>query len=241
MAIQHTPTLQLPYPESTDTANVPRDIKALADAMDPLGVAPVGAMFMWPAATAPADVDGTGRALWLLMLGQALPAATYPKLAALLGSAGGNVTIPNMRDVFPVGAGAAALLSAGGAASVALTAAQIPSHIHGVALTAAPAGTHGHSLSITGSNVVDPQHVFAVAGGVSHVFWGANLGSGDVPLSTADNWHGEQGSHGHIGSTAVAVGDHTHTVNGNTATLGGDGTHENRPPFRAVNFIIRAG
>jgi microcystin-dependent protein len=66
-----------------------------------------------------------------------------------------------------------------------------------------------------------------------------------LPTSTADNWHGEVGSHGHIGSTAQAAGDHAHAV---TATVSGISTQnagagaavENRPPFLAVNFIIRA-
>src|SRR4051812_35223478 len=52
-ALMPTPILGLPYPTDDDLAQVPRDIKALADAIDPLGVLPVGALCMWPTAAAP--------------------------------------------------------------------------------------------------------------------------------------------------------------------------------------------
>lgn len=214
MAIQHTPTLQLPYPEVTDSANVPRDIKALADAIDPLGVAPVGAMFMWPAASAPADVDGTGRALWLMCNGQAVSAATYPKLAALLGQVGGNVTLPDYRDTFPVGAGPTmALGSTGGASAVGLTVAQLPTHSHtGKTLGADRALVHSHLVHTAGTPV-------GAGGGAS--FTGIAKNSGTVWGETQDG----------------NAPDHLHVI----PAEGGGATHENRPPFRAINFIMRAG
>ena len=118
-----TPTLALPYPALTDTPDVPRDIQALANAIDPLGVVPAGAMLMWPVAAAPSG--------WLLCNGQVVPAATYPKLAALLGSTGGNVTLPNLTGRVPLGAsGTHAIGSTGGVETVALSVAQIPAHSH---------------------------------------------------------------------------------------------------------------
>jgi microcystin-dependent protein len=231
-----TPILGLPYPTDSDLAHVPRDLKALADAIDPLGVVPVGGLCLWPTAIAPAA--------WLICDGHQVLAADYPKLSAVLGSAGGQITLPNLSDRFPCGPGANPLLGSGGAATVALGDTNVPPHAHSVALGTNNTGTHGHALSIAGANVVDPAHVFAVAGGVTYANL-ANAGPGViVPISTADTWHGESGNHGHIGSTATPDGAHTHTVNGNTGAYGGSGggavAHENRPPFLAVNFIIRA-
>ena len=230
---------QLPYPDPGDTVDVPRDVRALAEKMDPLGFAPVGAMMMWPGAVAP-----TG---WLLMQGQTnIPAANYPILAGLLGQTGANLKMPDMQDRFPIGASSGAPLGQpGGANTVPLVQANLPAHTHPLNGTANTAGNHGHTLNITSSDVVDPSHRFAVAGGITYgtllnQAGGSNL---TVPHSTADNWHGESGSHVHGGSTAVAGGDHTHTVTGTAATdpaLTGT-AHENRPQFFAVNYIIKAG
>lgn len=241
-----TPILSLPYPSSADTADVPRDIKALADAVDPLGVVPTGALMLWPT-----DVAPTG---WLLCNGGQVNAATYPKLAAVLGSAAGVITLPDFTDRFPVGTGASAVLGAGGANAVALATNQLPVHNHVVTdpthtHTEQAAGYHGHSLNIAGANVVDPAHVFPVAGGVVPTWPAAGpyqqVGGQHLPASTADSWHGEVGSHGHDGSTAIADGQHSHVVNpiGSGISIqntGAGATHENRPAFRAINFIIRA-
>jgi microcystin-dependent protein len=204
-----TPTLLLPYPESTDSADVPRDIKALADAIDPLGIAPVGAMFMWPAASAPADADATGRLLWLLCIGQAVSAASYPKLATLLGQAGGNVTIPDMRDRFPSGAGVTmALGSTGGVASVVLSIAHMPAHDHG--------------------GVTDFRDRSQ-----SHVHGSVWQGGTETTIAAGQPY----GINANQPTAAADATDHRHYL----AAQGGGQGHENRPPFRAVNFIIRAG
>jgi microcystin-dependent protein len=239
-----TPILGLPYPVSADTADVPRDIKALADALDPVGTVPVGALMLWPTAISPVA--------WLLCDGHQVLASDYPKLAAVLGSAGGQITLPNFADRFPIGPGQTPVLGAGGVAANVLALNQLPAHNHAVTdpghtHAMAIAGNHGHNLNISSSDVVDPAHRFAVAGGVAYTgLTNVTLGSTFIlPTSTADNWHGEVGSHGHIGSTAQAAGDHAHAV---TATVSGISTQnagagaavENRPPFLAVNFIIRA-
>lgn len=241
-----TPILTLPYPSSADTADVPRDIKALADAIDPLGTVPTGALMLWPT-----DIAPTG---WLLCKGAQVNAATYPKLAAVLGSAAGVITLPDFTDRFPIGTGASPVLDAGGANAVAIDVTQLPAHSHVVTdpthtHSEQATGYHGHSLSISNANVVDPAHAFAVAGGVVALWPPAGpyqqVGGQHIPGSTADSWHGEGGSHGHIGSVAVGDGDHTHVINpaGSGISIqntGAGATHENRPAFRAINFIIRA-
>jgi microcystin-dependent protein len=200
-----TTTLHLPYPVPGDTVDVPRDVAALANAIDPLGVVPIGAMLMWPTAVAPGG--------WLLMQGQKVAAATYPALAAMFGQDGsGNVTIPDMRDTFPVGAGATALGTTGGAASVALSTAQLPSHAHG---------------GLTGFRDRNQSHSHAISGQWA-ILDVAQQATGTGPKAFAQSA---------ITVDPTDPADHKHTI----TAEGGGGAHENRPPFRAVNFIIRAG
>lgn len=81
---------------------------------------------------------------WLLCDGAAVSRTTYAALFARIGTtygAGNGSTtfnLPNLRDRFPVGAGSGYAAGAtGGAASVALTVAQMPAHNHGGATTGA--------------------------------------------------------------------------------------------------------
>lgn len=189
-----TATLQLPYPVSTDTANVPRDVKALADALDAASIAPAGVIQMWPGNTAP-----TG---WQVCDGHTVPAATNPKLAALFGSSGGNVTLPDLRGRMLVGvSGTRPLRSSGGAATVALTTAQLPAHTH----------------PMDGTRAVPAIGSWALVN--------ARYGNGDflndIPMRQTSG----------AGFTNPNATD----------ASGGDGAHENMPPYYAINFIIRSG
>ena len=90
--------------------------------------APVGAMMPYGGTTAPTN--------WLLCQGQTVPQATYPALYALLGTAygsdaGGNFTLPDLRDRVPVGAsGTIARGATGGAKTHTLATTEIPAHAH---------------------------------------------------------------------------------------------------------------
>jgi microcystin-dependent protein len=207
-----TPNLKLPYPTTDDTVDVPRDIGALANAVDTQGTVPVGAFMMWPTAVAPAG--------WLLMQGQLVDGATNPGLATLLGQdANGKVAIPDMRDMFPVGAGVTALGTNGGAASVLLTSDQSGMRPH----------NHG---GLTGARDRSQQHIHgAAAGSASLVQSGTGSGAG---LAT--------GGGGYVLNYTGGIdpADHLHSLATEAATNANQ-AHENRPPFRAINFIIRAG
>lgn len=229
-----TSTLALPYPLPGDTVDVPRDIRALAEAVDPLGMIPIGAFVMWPGASAPSE-------RWLLMLGQPVPAATYPGLAAVLGQVGGLVTIPDMRDVFPVGAGTSYSVGArGGAAVVALTAeSQLPPHAH----TVSDPG-HAHSASSTGMNRNNPHAHDGATGTVLMGSGGEGL-IGYLAPGPGNGFGVKQLGAGFTTNPTDVNHEHAVTVNGagtglTTQSAGSSVAHENRPPFQAVNFIIRA-
>ena len=158
---------------------------------------------------------------------------------------GANGT-PDLRNRFIVGAGSTYAVNAtGGADTVALTTAQIPGHTHTFSATTSSAGGHSHTgntstASLTGS-------INFGANGIP-----SNSGSGVV--STADPGAANQAgfgaggvnrrldinaSHNHSFTTS-SVSDHTHTVSGTTASTGGGQAHENRPPYYALAYIMKA-
>lgn len=239
-----TPTLALPYPVSADTADVPRDIKALADALDALAIAPAGVIQMWPGGAAP-----TG---WFLLNGQVVPAASNPKLAALFGQAGGNVTLPNLAGRLPLGVdGAHALGTTGGAAAVQLTAAQsgVPAHAHAntIAVAQHPARNHAHG-GATLARDRSQSHAHGVGGG--SLIYNANVGAAVNVSAGTGMFRSAMGAdaadpadHLH-GITNDAMPALSHTVSGgvsNNAAGDAASSHENMPPYFAVNFIIRGG
>ena len=95
--------------------------------------APVGAMFIWPAETAPAG--------WFVCRGQSIARATYPELFALIGTTYGSVdgasfNLPNLSRRVPRGKLAGdAMGDTGGAESVDLTDAMVPLRSHSHAIT----------------------------------------------------------------------------------------------------------
>lgn len=114
-----TPRLELPYPLSTDTADVPRDIKALEDRVEALTAwirqadFATGAGVHWPgdlkfSAAAVAPVTD-----WLVCDGASYLRATYPDLFTALGGAaspwglpdGTHFNVPNFKGRSPMGAG----------------------------------------------------------------------------------------------------------------------------------------
>jgi microcystin-dependent protein len=207
-----TPNLSLPYPVPDDSVDVPRDIQALATALDAGRAVPVGSLLMWPTAAPP-----TG---FLVCNGSTVSSATYPALAAVLGEAGGLVTLPDLRDTFPVGAGPTmALGSKGGAAAVTLSGPQsgVPAHTHAHTLAIANGGVHDHALNTAGD--------------------GVSSGSGGGYAARMSKNSGTS-----VGNTNDSA-SHSHGVTGaisNAAAANAAASHENRPPFLSINFIIRA-
>lgn len=225
-----TPVLDLPYPTPDDQVDVPRDMQALAEAIDPIGArgVPIGALMMWPTAVAPTN--------WLLCQGQQVDAATYPELATLLGSAAGKITLPNLTARMPLGAGGGyALGENGGAAQVALTAAEIAAHAHGIT---DPGHTHADDFAVAAAYAAGGAHLPTGVSGASWTVERVAAGTaGYVPQTTGNQ------------TVADTTANHAHTLNGAVSpaatglsiqAAGGGAAHNNLPPYLVVNYIIRA-
>jgi microcystin-dependent protein len=156
---------------------------------------------------------------------------------------GSNGT-PDLRNRFVVGAGGSyGVGDTGGADSVTLSTSQIPAHSHSGSTSSAgshthsgstgSAGTHNHISGTTHDKVTDSAYTVNGLSGTSKLSADAvpNNPSNPVPYTS------DAGNHTHSVSIASA-GSHTHTVSvGNT---GGGASHENRPPYYALAYIMKA-
>jgi microcystin-dependent protein len=189
---------------------------------------PTGMLMPFAGAAAP---DG-----WLLCQGQAVSRTTYRRLFRAIGTAYGagdgstTFLLPDARNRVLVGAGSSYVLGAtGGAATVTLTTAQIPSHTH----DAAVGGAHGHTASTEGAG----SHAHDVQGAME----GSALGTNNLG-ATFNDWSsqnvidptGNSGHHSHS-VTVNNAADHDHSI----ASTGGGGSHENMPPYLAANLLIK--
>jgi len=124
---------------------------------------------------------------------------------------GSNGT-PDLRDRFVVGAGSSYAVGAtGGAATVALSTSQLPSHSHSFSGTTSTTGAHTHSVSYTA----------------------AEGGSGSGSLVQDYN-------SGYTNKSTSSAGSHAHTFSGTTSSTGSGSAHENRPPYYALAYIMKA-
>ena len=133
---------------------------------------------------------------------------------------GANGT-PDLRDRFVVGAGSTYATGAtGGADTVTLTEAQLPSHNHTFSgQTGGFSTNHNHTPS-GGGNFFRQG-----AGGPINGIQGGNSFTGGITT---------------VATTDVANTDHSHSFSGTTASVGSGQAHENRPPYFALAYIMKA-
>ena len=190
--------------------------------------------------------------------------ASIPSGWALCNGSNGT---PDLRDRFVVGAGTSYAVGAtGGANTVTLDATMIPSHTHTVTTTGSTAasGDHTHTFSGTSSGqsvththtatVSDPGHTHTSPSNGAPNGLGAGAafttGMGNTPgQTTLSNTTGitvtngnasSDHTHTYSGTTSTAAA-HTHslTLSSTAASTGGGGSHENRPPYYALAYIMR--
>lgn len=127
----------------------------------------------------------------------------------------GSSGTPDLRDRFVVGAGSTyAVADTGGSVSVTLSTSQIPSHTHSFSATTNTTGAHTHTEQNYSSN---------------------GTGDGSGPGASCCG-----GSIENSGVQTLSAGDHSHTVSGTTGAEGSGGSHENRPPYYALAYIMKS-
>jgi len=107
----------------------------------------------------------------------------------------------------------------GGAKTHTLSEAEMPSHTHSFSATSGNGGGHGHTLNDPGhthsANVKDSDGTTRIRGG--------GTSGGDGVAGTIDS--------ATTGISVNAVGDHTHSVSGNTGGTGSGSAHNNLQPY----------
>jgi microcystin-dependent protein len=194
---------------------------------------PTGVIWAYAGSAAP-----TG---WVLCDGAAINrGGVNADLFALLGTTygpGDNATtfnVPNLNNRFIRGGTPG---TTGGADSVTLTTAQLPSHSHSIGtLTTAGGGQHSH----TGTTSEEPAHDHGMPN-VAYTFTGSTTGlwlqgSGSGEIRTTA--FADEPAHSHTLTTSVES-DHTHTVSGTTASTGSGSSVSTLPAFTAMRYIIK--
>lgn len=162
------------------------------------GAAMPGAVWIWLTDTAP-----TG---WAFCNGSTVSAASNPGLAALFGSSGGNVTLPDMREVVPVGKGTMGgsvdpgLITLSGVNTMRST---IGSATHTLSTSECPTGLvtlnfndPGHAHSQDGATVLGRSGINTIfPGGAGTSSFGGTTAGATTGISCFLTDHGGNGSH----------------------------------------------
>ena len=160
---------------------------------------------------------------------------------------GSNGT-PDLRNRFIVGAGSGSNYSVGntgGSDTVTLSTSQIPAHSHTTNNHSHNASVsdpgHGHSVSVS-----DPghQHNTSVTGaklfpgyGGAHVPYG---GAGGYPGTHFNMSNANTGISANASNANTSISVSTGNANPSTNNTGGGGSHENRPPYYALCYIMKS-
>jgi len=196
-----------------------KGIRILQDRISAIEGAPAGVIVMW---------SGT--------------LATIPDGWVLCD--GGNGT-PDLRQKFVMGAPAATNPGGtGGANSITLAIANLPSHTHGKGtLGADSAGAHTHGEGTLGADSVG-SHTHSY-----NDYYTANQGLLTAEGTWGTHWAvgadharttGPAGGHSHTVSGSTASGGaHPHTISGSTASTGGGTAFDNRPAYYEIAYIMK--
>jgi len=152
---------------------------------------------------------------------------------------------PNLRDRFVIGAGSTYAVGAtGGAATVTLSAANLPAHTHSVSITS---GGQSADHSHTGYTSTDGAHTHPLVVAASGTSDGTPSSAGIVTdtngslvAMNGNNYAASAGSHSHGIQTYGASVNHTHLVSGSTGSIGSGTAVDNLPPYFALCYIMKS-
>ena len=127
----------------------------------------------------------------------------------------GSNSTPDLRDRFVVGAGSSYGVNAtGGASSVTLSTSQIPAHNHSASSSSSTTiHDSGHSHSISALRPSESGNTISTSSGGTAVTASTNSATTGITAST---------------STSTSI-----------SNTGGGGSHENRPPYYALAYIMK--
>jgi len=174
-------------------------------------VVPTGGLLMWTGAV---NVVPTG---WLLCDGSEVSQTTYADLYAVIANIYGtpldsaNFVLPNLVDKFVAGVGSSGTYSVGTTGGA-----------DSVTLTTDQMPSHNHT-AVSTSTVTDPGHSHTYAGTTASGGSGVSARHAQPVTETTNS-----------ATTGISVA--TSTAIGNN---GGGQSHENRPPFVAMGYIIK--
>jgi microcystin-dependent protein len=143
---------------------------------------------------------------------------------------------PNLEDKFVVCAGSTyAVGDVGGAATVTLTEPQLAAHSHPVASsTIDDAGDHTHTTSAS----TTPTHTHALSPAANSPASVTAYGPG--PSYFGVGGVGSANAHSHTSPNSGPAGDHTHPITFTVTPAGSGDAHENRPPYYALAYLMKA-
>ena len=146
---------------------------------------------------------------------------------------------PNLVDRFIVGAGNSYNVGGtGGSASVTLTTAQMPSHTHSGSVNISQGGSHKHKLWYLQYSSASPDwdgsshDVLELNTDVGNRYWYDDYDYYDGFIYT----DGDEG--GYNDGTGTG-GVHSHTGTATIGSTGSGSSHENRPPYYALAYIMK--
>jgi microcystin-dependent protein len=176
---------------------------------------------------------------WLHCNGSQVSRQTWSKLFSIIGTKYGSgdglstFHLPDFRNRFPRGSnGPSKLGSVGGAENHKLTVDELPSHKHEIpSITTSMDGYHSHSYD-------DPGHYH------KHTEYELLTPITSYGVVSGNSYHEHSTERNTTQSlTNILInkdGLHTHTVSGQTASIGIGKQFSILPPFQAVNYIIYA-